>query len=652
MKRGSPPGLLGMLGLVLAVELFVAGHPLHFRSPAGWVWRTAGEEARRAAPGCEVLCFGDSLVKCGVAPRVLAARSGLRAYNLALSGGTAPASYFLLRRALEAGARPAAVLVDFDALTLAFAPEICAHVWPELLDLRDGWDLARVARDGHFSATLLLSALPSVRCRGDVRASVLSAFRGEVPSTLFASPAYRRNAEANLGAIINPDAPRSGGGFAMTSPAAGPGWRPHPVNVVFVRRFLRLAAAHGVPVFWLVPPSRPGAQAPAARASRDAAYDRFIGPLLAEFPALTLVDGRRAGYEARAFFDAVHLNRRGAASLSAALSDLLAGGSPGPGGPRHVALPAYRERPVAAALEDLDQSCEVAAATLSGVSARAAPGNTFLAAPQWFAQHRSFVERGRRVGGPVLFLGDSITYGWGDLDPALPGSGAWASFAALGARAFGIAGDQTQSLLWRVEHGELEGRPKAVVLLIGINNLVAGRSPTETAAGVAAVVGAIRRRSPRAKVLLLGLLPASAAAGRPDEPLRVAIRETNALIAGLDRPGAVTYLDVGALFLRPDGTIEPGLMPGFLHPGPRGYAALAAAIRGPLRGLLGAPDTTTASDPGPAGDDRTFITPPGTRAGSLARARCRGPAPAGRRPRARRPAGRCSRPSLAFGRTS
>jgi len=71
-----------------------------------------GRRTRRVAH--DVLCFGDSQMKFGIAPHVVAARTGRPAYNLAIVGGQPPASYFLLRRALEAGARPSAVLFDLQ----------------------------------------------------------------------------------------------------------------------------------------------------------------------------------------------------------------------------------------------------------------------------------------------------------------------------------------------------------------------------------------------------------------------------------------------------------------------------------------------------------------------------------------------------------
>src|SRR4051812_42261979 len=115
-RRGARPwGTMGMIVVVATVELLVHRvEDRHFTTNAALSWAYGGRAADRKAAGRDVLCFGDSMVKFGVAPRVLEDRLGTKAYNLALYAGSPTASYFLLRRALEAGARPSAILVDFQ----------------------------------------------------------------------------------------------------------------------------------------------------------------------------------------------------------------------------------------------------------------------------------------------------------------------------------------------------------------------------------------------------------------------------------------------------------------------------------------------------------------------------------------------------------
>lgn len=182
----------------------------------------------------------------------------------------------------------------------------------------------------------------------------------------------------------------------------------------------------------------------------------------------------------------------------------------------------------------------------------------------------------------VVFLGDSITNFWANRS----GAGAWRrSLAPLGAAAFGVPEDLAQDLLWRVENGELAGRPRVAVVEIGTNNLGAGDSVADTVTAIAGVVGAIRAESPSTKVLLLGLLPRGASLS---DPLRSEVAAVNARIAGLADGDHVRYLDLGPAVTLPNGSIAPNfLRPDYVHPNARGYALLTRAIDATLVSMLG-----------------------------------------------------------------
>lgn len=197
----------------------------------------------------------------------------------------------------------------------------------------------------------------------------------------------------------------------------------------------------------------------------------------------------------------------------------------------------------------------------------------------------------------IVFFGDSITARFGLFDG--PGVPVWnRSIAPMGAVNFGLDGDRTQNILWRMQDGELNGQPKVVVVQVGTNNLLfsdKNGTPGETVAGIAAVVRTIRTLSPRSKVLLLGLLPR----GTPDDPVRSSILQVNSQVANLRDGDHVAYLDLGALFLRPDGTIPAALMPDGLHPSELGYRLMADALQAPLHERLGLPVPDPTSYGGP-----------------------------------------------------
>src|SRR5262245_5292812 len=129
-RRGVTPwGLVGMIPLVWAVEGFVARHEDGVQSQVARSWKASAVAAGAGAVGRDVLYLGDSQVKLGLLPRVVEGRTGLSGYNLAVLRGMPASSYGLLRRALDAGARPKAVVVDFNPGLLATRQRLNAPHW-------------------------------------------------------------------------------------------------------------------------------------------------------------------------------------------------------------------------------------------------------------------------------------------------------------------------------------------------------------------------------------------------------------------------------------------------------------------------------------------------------------------------------------------
>jgi beta-glucosidase len=187
------------------------------------------------------------------------------------------------------------------------------------------------------------------------------------------------------------------------------------------------------------------------------------------------------------------------------------------------------------------------------------------------AEVRAHREAGRRVD--LVFLGDSITQGW-----EKEGQAAWAQhFARHNAVALGFGGDRTENLLWRLQHGELDGMaPRAIVMLIGTNNTGERlEDPALTLAGIRANLDEIRRRQPQAKVLLLGLFPRDE---KPDGLLRRHNARINALLPALADGRQVVFLDIGPALTQPDGTLSRDILPDWLHLSPAGYERWARSL--------------------------------------------------------------------------
>ncbi|MFI5357334.1 MAG: GDSL-type esterase/lipase family protein [Opitutales bacterium] len=204
--------------------------------------------------------------------------------------------------------------------------------------------------------------------------------------------------------------------------------------------------------------------------------------------------------------------------------------------------------------------------------------------------HEAFLARAKSPIG-VLFLGDSITEGWGNAPHV------WDHFYGLLQPAnFGIGGDRTQHVIWRIENGELDGtHPKVVVLMLGTNNTDNNTGP-EIAAADRKIVQLIRAKISGTKVLLLAIFPRGArkdkdgiitAAAREDAEKRTAVINTaNVALARLDDGKNIRFLDIGAVFLGQDGKIPFTLMPDQLHPTAAGYQLWAEAMQPLLTEML------------------------------------------------------------------
>ncbi|MBX6312140.1 MAG: hypothetical protein IRY99_04360 [Isosphaeraceae bacterium] len=355
LRRRLPWGLIGALALVAGGERFVARHPLDFTNTATLSWRLSEHAARREATRGQILCLGDSLVKHGLLPAVIETRSGRTAYNLSICAAQAPASFFLLRRALEAGARPSAVVIDLMPDLLAGGPRYPRRNWPELADLRDAIDLALTARDASLLASTLVGlALPSARGRDEIRAVIRAILRGQGHPHRAANLAHHRNWRVNLGAEFCPPNPAFQGAVTEDQhrKLLSHAFWCHPVHRAYIHRLLDLAAAHDITIFWLLPPVSPQVQARREQTGADEKQAAFLRSFLPRHPNLVVLDARRSGYGPSVFLDPIHLDGRGGIALSLAVADAIA--RPGPG--RWIKLPAYQDPSLDRPFEDIEQS--------------------------------------------------------------------------------------------------------------------------------------------------------------------------------------------------------------------------------------------------------------------------------------------------------
>ncbi len=275
------------------------------------------------------------------------------------------------------------------------------------------------------------------------------------------------------------------------------------------------------------------------------------------------------------------------------------GSDPGPkGGPylAPIVLPAGGTVKARAYSEDRKVKSELFEAKLDAVAGAKPQPTTLVPCTQdrdfpiydWAKRHAAVTKMATDRKASLVFIGDSITqmFGGEPHDRSQPGKDVWEKFYAKRSVAnLGFGYDYLENTLWRLRHGELDGaKAKVVVMHIGTNN--AGKNtPEEIALGVGTLLDEIRQRQPQAHLILMAIFPR----GPKPDAMRAKLDTTNKLLAQFASAGRVTFLDIGAKFLQPDGSITREVMGDFLHPSAKGYEIWAEAIEPLLVKLLDEP---------------------------------------------------------------
>lgn len=197
---------------------------------------------------------------------------------------------------------------------------------------------------------------------------------------------------------------------------------------------------------------------------------------------------------------------------------------------------------------------------------------TFYPPEEWMAIHRQHQTLPDGRPFDLLFLGDSILYGWN-----------WTGRPEILREYFGhlrianlaVSGDYLQHLLWRIENGNLAAfQPRVVILLIGANNLD-DYEPVEIGKGVMKILNRVKRLCPDATVRLTGLFPR----GRePGTPIRLKIAAVNRMLQEMAQPGRVYFDDPGLELLEADGSMTRRMFYDWCHPNVEGYRRWAVYL--------------------------------------------------------------------------
>lgn len=197
----------------------------------------------------------------------------------------------------------------------------------------------------------------------------------------------------------------------------------------------------------------------------------------------------------------------------------------------------------------------------------------------WQVRNQAMNDRVKEGHVDLIYIGDSIVQRFES-----DGKQVWNKYyAPRHAVNLGISGDRTQHVLWRLQHGNIEGiSPKLAIVMIGQNN-GPDNSAEEIADGVKAIVDTLRTKLPETKILLLGI---TFRGEKPNEE-QVKLAKTNEILAKMDDQKHVFYLNINKIFLADDGSIPATLMPDHEHPNAEGCRLWAEAIEPKVAELFG-----------------------------------------------------------------
>jgi len=198
----------------------------------------------------------------------------------------------------------------------------------------------------------------------------------------------------------------------------------------------------------------------------------------------------------------------------------------------------------------------------------------------WEERHASVVEQAGKGEAELILIGDSITHGWEGQ------AGLFEKFFGnYKPINMGFGGDRTQHVLWRLEHGEVDGiSPKAAMLMIGTNNSNnEDNTAEEIADGIVAIVEKLREKLPETKILILAIFPR----GEGPSPQREKNAKASEIASRMADEENIFYLDIGEKFLEDDQTLSKEIMPDLLHLSEKGYEIWGEAVTPKLKDMMG-----------------------------------------------------------------
>lgn len=198
----------------------------------------------------------------------------------------------------------------------------------------------------------------------------------------------------------------------------------------------------------------------------------------------------------------------------------------------------------------------------------------------WVKRRSGFADRSASEMNAVVFLGDSITQGWGDDFQG--------DFAELKVANRGISGDTTRGMLLRLDADVLSLQPKAVVMLMGTNDLEEGADAATIVGNIGLIIERLHGQDKSLPIILCQIFPSHESKKRSASDIQEINRGIAKLVKGDPR---ITLLDTWTLFANEQGDAKKEEFPDLLHPNRTGYEKWKAALW-PVLATLGFTDRT------------------------------------------------------------
>ncbi len=193
----------------------------------------------------------------------------------------------------------------------------------------------------------------------------------------------------------------------------------------------------------------------------------------------------------------------------------------------------------------------------------------------WSERRAAWAQRVEQDRNALVFLGDSITQGWGD--------NFGGSFPGVKVANRGISGDTTRGVLIRLQEDVLSLHPSGVVILIGTNDLEEQADPPTIASNLKLILTTLKEHDAKMPIIVCQVFPSAESKKRPADQ----IKQLNKLYAAAVKGDPqITFIETWPLFANAQGNAKPEEFPDLLHPNKVGYAKWSAALR-PIFATLG-----------------------------------------------------------------